>query len=63
MRRGGGQRSNGRGMTGRGELKAAESNKGMQRSADTTALIFGNRLSRPLMPGVRFLLCKRTTAL
>jgi hypothetical protein len=33
-------------------MTPAQSNNGMQRSADTTALIFGNGLARPLMPGV-----------
>jgi len=36
--------------------RAAKHNNGMQRSADTRALIFSRGAARPLMPGVRFLL-------
>ena len=33
----------------------AKPNNGMQRSADTLALIYGKGASRPLMPGVSWL--------
>ena len=35
------------------------SNNGMQRSADTQALIIGKGAARPLMPGVRRLWCRK----
>jgi hypothetical protein len=39
---------------------AAQHNNGMHPTADTTALIIGNRAGRRVMPGVMWLLLWRT---
>lgn len=43
-----------RGLEGRHQRR---SNNGMQQSADTPAFVFSEGAARPLMPGVRLLMC------